>query len=345
MEPDIQRFDNDTNLPELCAKEGTIIAKHVVPMDLIPINTSSLTMDWARTTLKYHKCFDASVRDAIPSLTETDADFNLRCSQWIECAKRIIDNLQNYSTSIYHVECNVQLTSTRFNLVHPSTKVKISTVAQLLELIREKDWYNNNKGENLKTIYFFQHGIFTNGQDEWAHAAANKWLDNMNLMYDDSTSSNNSTGNESNIKLRKKKGFVLKFVTNYASDSYGKKLRNAMKSTYGEYITIRRKVKAEDFLGTEFKAYGKSFYLEHIPDNINENDETLKLFHEVKGLKEKGVPYEVVEKIIKEVYNSAGSKAYGKLKNIEIDHYIIQYEFNLTNLMIRHSYNFIRQDF
>ena len=259
-----------------------------VPVNLLPIDNKKIDEDWASLTYKYAHCFSSKFR----STTYEDTD---DLQNWIAVAESIQLELRELGVHKAHEKIldvfrdyGVYLPSSTNERQHP---VNFDDV---INIISDKEWYNERQVAKQALIHNIQYGIFRRGFNLWAVNAANSWIKEKRIKL---------VGSTDNIK-RRGKGFVYSNLVLRASNSISDRIQKCMLSCYGEYIAVRKKHEKHDYTKITFNQFHAYIVRPHdmIMEVMTTKDRYLKNIRAAiaKGLKH-NVTKENIVKILNEI--------------------------------------------
>ena len=196
------------------------MAKQIVPVNLLPVNLSSLTDKWAYQT--YH-CWKHLHSGALPECP-TAEDFD----KWKEAAKDIVEELKSLGVSKAQDKICAMMKSF---FTYEFGNREFLSMYDVVDFLSDRSFYNDNKDMFRNMVHMFQYGIFRVGFNAWAVDAANEWMDERNISY----------GRENIMCRRRGKGFVYKLIVSRASNSISDRLQGLTERMYQEYIVVRNK--------------------------------------------------------------------------------------------------------
>lgn len=200
--------------------------KTTVPINLIPVTSSSLTDKWSFQSFPHWKAFHSGMIASIPSSEEAQ--------KWKEAAKDISEELKTIGVSKAHEKICDMMNSF---FIFDRQKCKFCSLYDVIEFLGRPSFYKNNMDQVRDMVHMFQYGIFRVGYNAWALKAANDWMENRNLTYNE----------KGTLSRRKGKGFVYKLIVSRASNSIGDRLQKFTEKVFKEYLLVRdKKVKKFD---------------------------------------------------------------------------------------------------
>ena len=140
----------------------TIETKHNIPRDLFPKTTKHINMDWCRATYKFFHCFDNSVRATI---YHNDNDLQ----KWESCALSLMAEIKEKGMIEAQNEI-VRVAKKRFRL-KTNDGEEICSLEDVVNLFKNRKWYNEDVDHKRYILYTFQYGIFCSTSNTWMHEA------------------------------------------------------------------------------------------------------------------------------------------------------------------------------
>ena len=211
--------------------------KTIVPINLFPVNSSSMDDKWALQTFPHWKAFYAGIVSDIPTVEDTQ--------KWREAATDISEELKAMGVSKAHDKiCDMM--NSYFTFDRQNTT--FCSLYDVLDFLGKPSFYKNNMEQVRNMIHMFQYGIFRVGYNSWALQAANDWMKSRNIAYSD----------KEKFSRRKGKGFVYKLLVSRASNSIGDRLQSFTEKTFKEYILVRDK-KTKKFQSEQYECIPQMF--------------------------------------------------------------------------------------
>ena len=204
-----------------------------VPIDLLPVETKKLDLSWAERTFCYARFFSTS-------FTSEEHVFQQELQSWIDKATA----LQNELKEIGVLKANEKVVEifNKYEVCMPgTTNVRPTSFDDVLVIINDKTWYQNQQELKRNLIHMVSYGIFRTGHNNWAKRATNEWLLKHNVTIQGEINTTN------NRAKRKKKGFVYSNLVHRASNSIADRIQKNMVNNHGEFIAVRKKKNTEKF--------------------------------------------------------------------------------------------------
>ena len=227
-----------------------------VPFDLIPVNITKITLEWAKKTFKYAYIF-------VNHIVKTGFDNEEELTTWIDRAKDLQEEIREYGyneTVKYICNCMKERGQTL-----PNSTNYPANLHDMFQLFGNINWYKGNETTAREIIYKFCWGIFKQGNDGWIHDRVRFWLDRHNLKIFFETRE---------WKRRSGKNFVYKNFCKKISNTLSDNVIRTMKRSYGEYLCTRKRFEESGFI--EMKGFGGRCYLKTVDHKFNRADQELE---------------------------------------------------------------------
>ena len=198
----------------------------IVPLKLLPLNERHYTPSWAQQTYCYRYLFNKNVTS---QSYRSDAELQDWQFEGIQLMKEIKQIGIAYGRSEI-----VELAYGHYGMTMPNTtNCRPTNIDDIMTIIEDESWYNNNKVHKQNIIYHLIYGITRSGMNGWMLQQEQKWLREHQIRYD-----------EEEVGLRKTKlrGFVYSIMNSKFSNSTIKLFKTVMQRKYGEFITVRKPV-------------------------------------------------------------------------------------------------------
>ena len=163
-------------LPSRPYTEKTIDTNNTIPRDLFPKTTRNINREWARLTYKYFHCFDNSVRATV---YHNDNDLQ----KWESCALSLMEEIKEKGVIEAQNEI-VGIAKKRFRL-KTNDNEEICSLQDVVDLFKNRKWYNEDVDHKRYILYTFQYGIFRSTSNTWMHEAAYDWMHAHKVKYMD----------------------------------------------------------------------------------------------------------------------------------------------------------------
>lgn len=208
------------NIDEKYLQTSDTMKKTLVPINLFPINPSMLTEKWAFQTYHYYSAFHIGKIADVPSLDDAQ--------KWIHTAKDIMEQLKGIGVSKSQEKiCDMMKSYFTFDRGND----QFCSFYDVIGFLSKPDFYEKNIELYRNMVHMFQYGIFRVGYNSWAIEAAQKWMEERNITFEDK-----------NKGIRPKgKGFVYKLIVSRASNSICDRLQGITAKNHQEYILVRNK--------------------------------------------------------------------------------------------------------
>ena len=310
------------------------VVKVKVPPKLLQINETAYTDEWSRNTFEYCHIFDKKITSFTAPRSEGSNDLHL----WKMKAKNLTHEIKSKGVIAGNDEiCRV---ANQYNMKvpgRPSHDNNCTSIEDVLHVIVDKNWYQDNVHLKRCIIYHLLYGITRSGNNTWLLNCEKKWMDGVGIAYDPSKIAGQ--------RKTKVKGFVYSIMLSMFSNSTQKIFRKAMLEHHGEFITVRKKQQDPtsrmqyDYLPYEF-GKNKDGYLVSIKDinDIKDPTNVLNVCHLnregtkwLSKCKEAKLSYTHVQQLVQEIYfgksiinvnNEAADKLPCKVPNEEVRHYL-----------------------
>lgn len=227
-----------------------------VPFDLIPVNMSYITLEWARRTFKYAYIF-------VKQIVKTGFENEQQLTSWMDKAKNIREELRDYGRN-ETVKYICRGMKERGHMLPNSTNYP-TNLHDLFEIFGDVNWYKGNETIAREIIYKFCWGIFKQGNDGWIHERVRFWLDkhHLKIIYDTRHWDRYSGKNFVYTNFCKK-------ICSMLSDN----IIRTMKKSYGEYLCTRKKLEESGYI--EIEGYGGKCYLKTVNQTSISTDQELE---------------------------------------------------------------------
>ena len=202
--------------------------KRLVSFDLFPMHEKHLTLKWAKDTYAYYHLFNDDIRTTGYSNDE-------ELLNWISFTKFLIKNIKIKGTEAGRTEI-VRLACHQYNLFLPNRESDFHTpfqkplnVREVVSVITDPVWYNDNKTYKQDIIHHLAYGITRKGNNLWLLEAEKDWMASFGISYDFNACK----------RITETRGFVYKLMNSTFSNSTIKMFKRAMLLKLGEYISVR----------------------------------------------------------------------------------------------------------
>ena len=228
-----------------------------IPLKFLPNTDIQYTTKWAQETYCYRYLFDDNTTSESYKSEEEVEDWRLQALQLMREIKHI--GIAHGRNEI------VKLARSHYGMVMPqSGNYKPTNIDDVMSIIGDEDWYNDNKEFKLNIIYHLMYGLTRSGMNGWLIDQERKWLQDHKLQY---------TQDHVGVRKTKLRGFVYSIMNCQFSNSTIKLFHNIMKRNYGEFITVRKPTKTLPshitYINRTF--LGGSGYIVKCEDIINHN--------------------------------------------------------------------------
>ena len=199
-----------------------------IPLKFLPNTDLKYTTEWAEDTYCYRYLFDDNTTSESYKSKEEVEDWRLQALQLMQEIKHI-----GIAHGRYEI---VKLARSHYGMTMPqSGNYKPTNIDDVMSIIGDEDWYNDNKEYKLNIVYHLMYGLTRSGMNGWLINQERKWLQDHHLQY-----------NQDHVGIRKTKlrGFVYTIMNCQFSNSTIKLFHNIMKRNYGEFITVRKPTKS-----------------------------------------------------------------------------------------------------
>lgn len=281
--------------------------ENIVPVNLLPVNLSSYTDQWAYQT--YH-CWKHFYSGQLPENPRAE-DFQ----KWKDAAMDMSEELKSLGVSKAHDKiCSMMKSFFPYNFGNR----EFCNMYDVVDFLSDASFFEEHKALFRDMVHMFQYGIFRVGFNAWAMNAAKEWMDERKITY-----------GPGNLKWRRRgKGFVYKLIVSRASNSISDRLQGLTERMYNEYIVVRNKSVKK--FGNEchiipytfnhrFPGYicvSKSSNMEsQLCFRSETNEEKMKLINMLDYKLKNGVSYEKLYKAISNIQEPADK---GMLMNFSI---------------------------
>lgn len=223
-------FESDHAMATDCLNDTTMSneIKRLVSFDLLPLHEKHLSLKWAKRTYAYYHLFDDEIRTT--SYSNDDDLLN-----WISFTKTLMKNIKIKGTEAGRREI-VRLACHQYNLFLPNKKSDFRTpfqkplnVREVVSVITDPVWYNDNKIYKQDIIHHLAYGITRKGNNLWLLEAEKEWMASFRVSYDFNDCK----------RITETRGFVYKLMNSTFSNSTIKMFKRAMLANLGEYISVR----------------------------------------------------------------------------------------------------------
>lgn len=202
-----------------------------VPLKLLPLNERHYTTNWAKENYCYRFLFDISITSQSYSDDSEVEEWRLQALQMMKEIKQI--------GIAYGRQEIVNLARGHYGMtMSHSCNSKPTNIDDVMSIIENEDWYNDNKMYKQNIIYHLMYGLTRSGMNSWLLQEEHKWLQKHQIKY-----SQDAVG----IRKTKLRGFVYSIMNSKFSNSTIKLFRTVMERKYGEFITVRKPEKNLSF--------------------------------------------------------------------------------------------------
>ena len=119
--------------------------------------------------------------------------------------------------------------ATHYKYKHPITKTPPKNLVDVLEIIKDKEWYNHKKSFTINSLHMILYGIFRRHLDDWVNKLEHGWNNSRNITTYSVTRYHQGTS------------FVYSNLISRASVKIQTKIRKVMWQFHQEEITCRPK--------------------------------------------------------------------------------------------------------
>ena len=198
-----------------------------IPLKFLPNTDIQYTTKWAQETYCYRYLFDDNTTSESYKSEEEVEDWRLQALQMMREIKHI--GIAHGRNEI------VKLARSHYGMMIPNSgNYKPTNIDDVMSIIGDEDWYNDNKEFKLNIIYHLMYGLTRSGMNGWLIDQEREWLKDRKLQY---------AQNHIGIRKTKLRGFVYSIMNCQFSNSTIKLFHNIMKRNYGEFITVRKPTK------------------------------------------------------------------------------------------------------
>ena len=207
--------DQDTDISSLTQSVEHQKITNGIPSNLIPVSRAQITLDYARVTKHWAQHFN---EERFKSLHNDDYS-NQTLQEWHHYLKQLQSDLHSigYKGTCDHI---TTLFATHYKFKHPKTNKLPKTFNDVLQILKSKPWYNQNRIMARNAVHMILYGIYCRNFDDWIHDMANKWKASKNI-------------NEFSTTLhRKGTSFVYQNLIKTTSANIQQKIRNITWKNY-----------------------------------------------------------------------------------------------------------------
>jgi len=123
---------------------------NTIPKKLFPVIDNDFNENWARRTYPYAHMFTQGVDALIPS--------DLCVNNWRNRALQIGLELSNIGKEAGKEQV-LNVAKCLYNLKMPGTDISPNCIRDVLRIVGDKQWYNDNKNSRINQIYMMVYGI------------------------------------------------------------------------------------------------------------------------------------------------------------------------------------------
>ena len=203
-------------------------AINAIPLDLFSPNQKKYDLIWSRRTYQYAHLFDKSIKSRV---TQDNEDL----INWINIGIKTMKKIKDIGKNAGEKQI-ISLAKNHFKMklkVGIGLLVKPTSLNDILQIIGDKEWYQDDKDTKLNILYNIIYGLTRRGMNGWLLSEESKWLEKHNLVYD--------TVNLNAKRKTRLKGFVYSLMNCMFSNSTINFFKICMIGNHGEFITIRDK--------------------------------------------------------------------------------------------------------
>ena len=195
-----------------------------VPLKLFPVNELQYTIEWAKNTYNYRVLFDSTVNAQNYKNDNELQDWRIQGLQIMKEIKKI--------GIAYGRQEIVNLARSHYGMTMSQCgNAKPSNLDDVMAIIEDEKWYNENKVYKQNIIYHMMYGLTRSGMNGWLLQQEHKWMQDHNIQY---------SQEETGIRKTKLRGFVYSIMNSQFSNSTIKLFHTVMQQKYHEFITVRK---------------------------------------------------------------------------------------------------------
>jgi hypothetical protein len=240
----------------------------VIPADLLPVQQCKYTVEWGRSTFMHaHKFSNKFTSTAYTN----DSDVKT----WVTVAKEMYEDLKRVGCEAGIQEV-VKRASKECGMKLPSNPTQAPVnVDDVMTVIADAKWHKENTDSKRRIIHMLAYGMFRQGQNGWAHEAAQLWLHKYDITINSTTDGRLGAAKTSLHRRRQIKGFAYSIIVSRVSNTLSDRMISVCKRSHGEHIAVRRTKRNQTSGYTKLLLNGCDAYLVTVP-SLHEIDMTLK---------------------------------------------------------------------
>ena len=197
-----------------------------IPKDLFSVRENEYTILWAKRTYPYAKMFSVTA-PLIPS----DSDIKT----WRDRALAIRHTLIKKGNNAGKQKL-LEIAKYEYNMKMIDTDVSPNSVFDILSIVGDSKWYNDNKQARREQVYMMMYGLLRRGKNQWALDIEMEEMKKYNISY---------VGKDGLDPMYNGKGCIYSILTKVFSNTNTKRFRDVMWSNHKEYLCVRTKKQLE----------------------------------------------------------------------------------------------------
>ena len=203
---------------------------NTIPKNLFPLRENGYTKKWARDTFVYAHLFMTHLE---PTLVPSEDEINAWRSRAIQLRAELTSLGKVAGTNKMLEIANIQ-----YNFQIKGTMLKCTSVQDILNIVGDKDWYNEDKKTRIDQIYMLIYGITRQGFNQWLLDLEQDWMTKMNITY--------VTKSGRQDPIYNSRGCIYSLLKKMFNNNIIKQFKQKMWYEHQEYICVRIKNETED---------------------------------------------------------------------------------------------------
>ena len=203
---------------------------NTIPKNLFPQRENEYTRRWARDTYVYAHTFLTHLE---PTLVPSEDEINTWRSRAIQVRSELTSIGKLAGTNKM-----LEIANRQYNFKIKGTNLQCTSVQDILNVVGDKDWYNEDKKTRIEQIYMLIYGITRQGFNQWVLDLEQDWMKNMNVTY--------VTPSGRQDLIYNSRGCVYSLLKKVFNNNVIKMFKQKMWYEHQEYICVRIKNETED---------------------------------------------------------------------------------------------------
>ena len=203
---------------------------NTIPKDLFPIKENEYSRSWAIKTFLYSHIFLANGE---PKLNPSEQDINL----WRNKAIQLRAELASIG-KLAGTNKMLEIANFQYNLKLKGTNLKCTSIQDILTVVGDKEWYNEDKKTRIDQIYMLIYGLTRQGFNQWLIDLEQDWMKKNNITYITKLGRHDLAFNS--------RGSIYSLLKKVFNNNVIKQFKQKMWFHHREYICVRMKITAKE---------------------------------------------------------------------------------------------------